>query len=91
MTRQLRFLLLQAHHADDPARADERRSFALRSGLELAQIVPWDLLVAAPTLADVRRYDALLIGGSGDFYVSKGDLPGQPIWATRFHPELTRE
>ena len=39
--------------------------------------MPFDLLAGAPTLADVRRHDALMIGGSGAFSVSQDNLPGQ--------------
>ena len=37
-----------------------------------------NLLSGTPTLADIRCYDALMIGGSGDYYVSKGNLPNFP-------------
>ncbi len=68
-------LLLQARTEDDPVRGEERRSFAAKTGLPLESIVPHDLLRGPPTLSKVRRLDALMIGGSGEFYVSKGDLP----------------
>jgi GMP synthase (glutamine-hydrolysing) len=73
----LKILLLQARHIDDLARHEERQSFADRAGLDLEQIVPFDLLQKTPTLADVRRYDALMIGGSGAYSVSKYNLPNQ--------------
>jgi GMP synthase (glutamine-hydrolysing) len=72
----IRILLLQARRASDSARFDEHRSFARQAGLAQEQIVPFDLLVNTPTLKDVQQYDALMIGGSGEFYVSKGNLPG---------------
>lgn len=72
----IKVLLLQARERDDTARHEERQSFAEMAGLPLAQVVPFDLLAATPTLAEVRRYDALMVGGSGDYYVSKGNLPG---------------
>lgn len=74
----IKILLLQARHLDDTARLDERRSFALRAGIDEERIVPHDLLSGAPSLAKVRKYDALMVGGSGDYYVSKGNLPGFP-------------
>jgi GMP synthase (glutamine-hydrolysing) len=73
----LKILLLQARHVDDLARHEERQSFADRAGLDLEQIVPFDLLERTPTLADIRRYDALMIGGSGAYSVSKNNLPNQ--------------
>lgn len=73
----LQILLLQARHVDDLARHEERQSFADRAGLEIDQIVPFNLLEATPTLADIRRYDALMIGGSGAYNVSKHNLPNE--------------
>lgn len=69
-------LLLQARHADDAAKDEERASFAEMAGLELQQIVPLDLLTETPTLERVRDHNALMVGGSGAYYVTKGNLPG---------------
>ena len=95
----IKILLLQARHADDAARLEERTSFAHMAGVEETAVIPFDLLTAVPTLAEIRRYDALMIGGSGDYYVSKGNLPnfqavldllaevvaiGQPTFASCF-------
>lgn len=84
--KSLRLLLLQAREPDDPMREHEHACFVDRTGLAPAQIVPHDLLAGAPRMAEVRRYDAVLMGGSGDFLVSKGDQPN-------FEPllELLRE
>ncbi|MEE8526335.1 MAG: type 1 glutamine amidotransferase, partial [Thermoanaerobaculia bacterium] len=72
---RVRILLLQARYPDDPAGGEEARSFAERTAVAMEQMVPWDLLQGPPTLAQVCRHDALMVGGSGDFYVSKRDLP----------------
>lgn len=72
---RVRILLLQARNPDDPVREEERCSFAAKSGLSEQQVVPYDLLHGPPALRRVTSYDALMIGGSGDYYVSKGDLP----------------
>lgn len=72
----LEILLLQARQADDTAKVEERRSFAEIAGLDLNQIVPLDLLQKTPSLDEIRAYDALMVGGSGDYYVTKGNLPG---------------
>ncbi len=100
---QIRILLLQARHADDAARYEERTSFARAAGVAETQIIPFDLLTEKLTLAAVRRYDALMVGGSGDYYVSKGNLPyfqavldvlaeattiGHPIFASCFGFQL---
>ena len=71
-----RILLFQARNHDDLARLEERQSFADKAGLDIEQIVPCDLLSGTPTLQEVLGYDALMVGGSGDYYVSKGNLPG---------------
>lgn len=71
----IKILLLQARHADDAARLEERSSFATMAGVDEAQVTPYSLLNGTPALAEVRRYDALMVGGSGDYYVSKGNLP----------------
>lgn len=71
----LRFVLLQARHADDPMLARERVSFAEHLDVDLAGIVPLNLLDGPVGPSDLGRGDALLIGGSGEFYVSKDHLP----------------
>jgi GMP synthase (glutamine-hydrolysing) len=68
-------LLLQARNSDDPVRHEERQSFADKTGLALEQIVPHDLLSGPPALARLNGFDAVMIGGSGDYYVSKRSLP----------------
>lgn len=73
--KNIRVLLLQARQVNDAARIEERESFAVRAGLPVENMVPFDLLSGYPTLAEVQQYDALMVGGSGDYYVSKGNLP----------------
>ena len=53
----------------------ERRSFALRAGLDPKQFQTHDLLGGPPSPSDLRTHDAIMVGGSGDYYVSKGTLP----------------
>jgi len=72
---KLKILLLQARNEDDPMRHAEHRSFAEKTGLGDDQIVPHDLLAGPPRLADLDVYDALMVGGSGDYYVSNRTLP----------------
>jgi GMP synthase (glutamine-hydrolysing) len=71
----LSILLLQAREPDDPMKDAERRSFARRTGLDVEQIRTHDLLAAPPRPDDFGRHDAVMVGGSGDYYVSKGNLP----------------
>ena len=51
-------------------------SFAARLGIPADRITPFDLLNGRLTLNLVRSYDVLMMGGSGDYYVSKRNLPG---------------
>ena len=75
-TERLRFLLLQIRDPDDPVIEEERVSFAAKAGLEVEQILLHNLLDGPPTHAEVEACDGLLVGGSGDYYVSKGHMPG---------------
>ena len=70
-----KILLLQVRNPGDPVRAEERQSFAHKARLDLDHIIPWDLLSGPPSMQQVRQYDALMVGGSGDYYVSKQNLP----------------
>ena len=71
----LRILLLQARDEDDPMKEEEVLSFAEKSGLTPEQFDQHDLLGGPPELAEVLERDAMMVGGSGDYYVSKGNLP----------------
>ena len=73
--KSLTVLLLQAREPDDPMREHEHACFVARTGLDSAQITTHDLLSGAPSLSTVRRYDALLMGGSGDFLISQKNQP----------------
>jgi len=68
-------LLLQARNADDPMAAHEHKCFVDQPGLAAGKVVVHDLCAGPPSLAEVRGYDALMVGGSGDYYVSGGNLP----------------
>ena len=72
---ELAFLLLQARYEDDPMRDQELRAFAGKLNVEPGRITCWDLLKGPPAFSVVAGYDALLMGGSGDFLVSQRDLP----------------
>ncbi len=71
----LKLLLLQARRPQDPARYEERASFAKRLGVPIHAIVPHDLLQGPPSLEEIHHHRAVLIGGSGEFDVSKRNLP----------------
>ena len=72
---QPKVLLLQARRDDDPMAAHEHSCFVDRSGLPAERVVPHDLCAGPPPVALVRAYDALMVGGSGEFYVSDANLP----------------
>ena len=73
----LEILLIQARDADDPMREEEVRSFARRTGLPRERFRTVDLLDGPPRVRDLLAADAVMIGGSGDYYVSRNDLPDQ--------------
>lgn len=56
-------------------RQHEHQCFLERSGLQAEQVTCHDLTEGPPTASEVTAFDALLIGGSGDFYVSRRNLP----------------
>lgn len=70
-----RFVLLQARDRDDPMLERERRSFAEHLDIDGERVVPLNILDGPVGPQDLGRGDALLIGGSGDYYVSKDHLP----------------
>jgi GMP synthase (glutamine-hydrolysing) len=54
----------------------ERACFVDKTGLPDEAIVCHNLAEGPPTLASILAHDALMVGGSGDYYVSRRDLPG---------------
>lgn len=72
-----KLLLLQARDEGDPSREEERLQFALRTGLSESSIDSWQLVEGAPTLEAVRSHDGLLVGGAGDYFVTRNNLPHQ--------------
>lgn len=68
----LRFLLLQVRNQDDPMRHEEVSCFARALDCSEKQIEVFDLLGGAPTLDDLRPFDVVLLGGSGDYSVAAG-------------------
>ena len=68
-------LLLQVRDADDAMREHEVSCFVERAGLRREDITAHCALTGVPTLAEVRAHDALMLGGSGAYYVSKENQP----------------
>ena len=69
-----KILLLQAPRAGDPMAIHEHACFVDRCGLSADQLVPDDLCDGPPSLEAVRSHQALRVGGSGEFDVSKANL-----------------
>ncbi len=69
---QLRFLLLQVRNPGDPMRQQEVACFARALDCDAERIGVFDLLSGCPTPAQLSPYDAVLLGGSGDYAVSDG-------------------
>jgi GMP synthase (glutamine-hydrolysing) len=72
---KLKILLLQARLPDDPMRAHEHRCFAEQCGLAPEQIICHNLATGCPSTTALSGIDAVMVGGAGDYYVSRGDLP----------------
>ena len=72
MSKHLRYLLLQARRPEDPMRLQERSCFLRSLNCPAEQLATWDLI---PETSDSPRwtdYDAILLGGSGDYSVVDG-------------------
>ena len=70
-----KIILLQARESDDPVIAEEQRIFARSARVPTENVIPHSLLRSVPSLGDVRKFDALMIGGSGEYFVSRENLP----------------
>jgi len=70
-----RLLLLQARRPGDAMAGHERACFVKSTGLPSDAVVAHDLCDGPPSLARLRSFDFLSVGGSGEFFVSRGDLP----------------
>jgi GMP synthase (glutamine-hydrolysing) len=70
-----RILLLQARDAGDPVIPEEIAIFARNARVPLENVTPLNLLEDTPALAAAKTRDAVMIGGSGNYFVSKGNLP----------------
>ncbi len=72
MSRQIRYLLLQARNPDDPMRVHEIQSFARALGCADTQIDALNFLAERPSRQRLKRADMVLIGGSGDYSAVTG-------------------
>lgn len=72
-----KLVLLQARRGEDPELEGERLVFARRLGVPEEQLASHNMVESVPELRELRAHDAILIGGSGDYYVSDGQFPDQ--------------
>lgn len=71
----IRLLLLQARRRADPVRREERSSFAWHCGLDVEQVIPFDLLEAVPRREHLEGMSGILVGGAGEFSCVDPDPP----------------
>ena len=65
----MKFRLMQARLPSDPVRYEERVAFAAKLQVPVEDVVSWDLLTGVDVDALTDGYDAVLVGGSGEFGV----------------------
>ncbi|MCP4245983.1 MAG: hypothetical protein GY778_02945, partial [bacterium] len=82
--KSLRVLLLQGRRDQDPMKLHEQECFATHCRFDRSHVVGYDMVQGPPPARTVKGYDALFVGGAGDFYVSKGNLPGMADWLDFF-------
>jgi len=75
---QPKIMLLQVREDGDPVIREEIAIFSRNTGLPEDHIVPHNLLKGPPTIDEVQRHDAIMIGGSGEYFVSRENLPEFP-------------
>ncbi|PRP90207.1 GMP synthase [Enhygromyxa salina] len=69
MRSDLSFCLLQIRAASDPVRAEEVDCFVRRLEVDPGQVVALDVLAESLDDSIYERFDAVLVGGSGEFSV----------------------
>jgi GMP synthase (glutamine-hydrolysing) len=69
---RLRFLLLQVRNANDSMRDQEVKCFARAFDCDPSRIEVFDLLSGVPSLDRLNHFDAVVLGGSGDYSVAEG-------------------
>ncbi|TDJ58070.1 MAG: type 1 glutamine amidotransferase [Planctomycetota bacterium] len=72
MLDNVRYLLLQVRNDDDPMAGHEVDCFARALNCPPEQISEFDLIAGSPSDAELDAVDIVLLGGSGDYCVSKG-------------------
>lgn len=71
----MRLLVLQSRFASDPMLDHERGCFIAATGRDVDELHFRNVMGGVPTVDEVTAYDAVIIGGSGDFSVVERDQP----------------
>lgn len=69
-----RYLLLQARNRNDIVRSEEHLAFATQLQTQTINIDTCDILTEELSIAKAQQYDAVLVGGSGEFSVLDNDI-----------------
>jgi GMP synthase (glutamine-hydrolysing) len=69
----MRLLILQSRFASDPMLEHERDCYVATTGRRVEELHFRNVVGGVPTVEEVTAYDAVIIGGSGDFSVAEGD------------------
>ena len=70
----MRLLVLQSRFDSDPMLEHERGCFVSATGRDPEELHFHNVVDGVPAFSDVRAFDAVIIGGSGDFSVVERDL-----------------
>ncbi len=65
----MNILVLQARLSDDPMMAHEQRCFVASTGLPAEDLTFINLPDLVPSYSELRRHDALMVGGAGHYSV----------------------
>ena len=71
----MRLLVLQARFTSDPMLEHERRCIVSATGRERGEVHFHNMVIEVPSPEEVAGFDALILGGSGDFSVAERDQP----------------
>jgi GMP synthase (glutamine-hydrolysing) len=71
----MRLLILQSRFPSDPMLDHERGCFIAATGRDVDELHFRNVMGGVPSVEEVTAYDAVIIGGSGDFSVVERDQP----------------
>ena len=89
-TKSMRVLVLQSRFASDPMLEHERGCFLAATGRDESELHFRNVTAGMPTPDEITSYDALIIGGSGDFSVVERDQPFFDPLADLLHSVVDR-